>query len=91
MVETFFKTLKSELVWRTVSKPGEAREALARYTMVLHPIRRTPRWLHPPPSSASHCHSNDLPEATQVHVDATPTRAPTLVRARAQPSSRSSA
>ena len=32
MVETFFKTLKSELVWRTVFQTrAEATEALARY------------------------------------------------------------
>jgi putative transposase len=32
MVETFFKTLKSELVWRArFQTRAEAREALARY------------------------------------------------------------
>ncbi len=32
MVETFFKTLKSELVWRTrFQTRSKAREALARY------------------------------------------------------------
>ena len=32
MVETFFKTLKSELVWRTVFQTRtEATKALARY------------------------------------------------------------
>jgi transposase InsO family protein len=32
MVETFFKTLKSELIWRTVFQTrAEATEALARY------------------------------------------------------------
>ncbi len=32
MVETFFKTLKSELVWRTrFQTRSEAHEALARY------------------------------------------------------------
>src|ERR671917_368005 len=42
MVETFFKTLKSELVWRTVFQTrAEAREALARYIDGFYnPIRR---------------------------------------------------
>ena len=32
MVETFFKSLKSELVWRTVFQTrAEAREAIGRY------------------------------------------------------------
>jgi putative transposase len=41
-VETFFKTLKSELVWRTVFQTrAEAREALARYIDGFYnPIRR---------------------------------------------------
>ena len=42
MVETFFKTLKSELVWRTVFQTrAEAREALARYIDGFYdPLRR---------------------------------------------------
>jgi transposase InsO family protein len=42
MVETFFKTLKSELVWRTAFQTrAEAREALARYIDGFYnPIRR---------------------------------------------------
>jgi putative transposase len=42
MVETFFKTLKSELVWRTrFQTRNEAREALARYIDGFYnPIRR---------------------------------------------------
>lgn len=42
MVETFFKTLKSELVWRTrFQTRSEAREALARYIDGFYnPIRR---------------------------------------------------
>lgn len=42
MVETFFKTLKSELVWRTVFQTRtEAREALARYIDGFYnPVRR---------------------------------------------------
>jgi putative transposase len=42
MVETFFKTLKSELVWRTVFQTrAEASEALARYIDGFYnPIRR---------------------------------------------------
>ena len=42
MVETFFKTLKSELVWRTVFQTrAEAQQALARYIDGFYnPIRR---------------------------------------------------
>ena len=42
MVETFFKTLKSELVWRTVFQTrAEASEALARYIDGFYnPVRR---------------------------------------------------
>ena len=42
MVETFFKTLKSELVWRTLFQTRtEAREALARYIDGFYnPLRR---------------------------------------------------
>jgi putative transposase len=42
MVETFFKTLKSELVWRTVFHTrAEASEALARYIDGFYnPVRR---------------------------------------------------
>ena len=42
MVETFFKTLKSELVWRTVFQTrAEARNALARYIDGFYnPVRR---------------------------------------------------
>jgi transposase InsO family protein len=42
MVEAFFKTLKSELVWRTVFQTrAEAREALARYIDGFYnPLRR---------------------------------------------------
>ena len=42
MVETFFKTLKSELVWRTrFQTRSEAREALARYIDGFYnPVRR---------------------------------------------------
>ncbi len=42
MVETFFKTLKSELVWRTAFQTrAEAQEALARYIDGFYnPIRR---------------------------------------------------
>ncbi|HZG68712.1 MAG TPA: IS3 family transposase, partial [Herpetosiphonaceae bacterium] len=42
MVETFFKTLKSELVWRTVFRTrAEARDALARYIDGFYnPLRR---------------------------------------------------
>ena len=42
MVETFFKTLKSELVWRTVFLTrAAARDALARYIDGFYnPIRR---------------------------------------------------
>src|SRR5918994_7026047 len=42
MVETFFKTLKSELVWRTVFQTrGEASDALARYIDGFYnPVRR---------------------------------------------------
>ena len=42
MVETFFKTLKSELVWRTVFQTrAEASQALARYIDGFYnPIRR---------------------------------------------------
>jgi putative transposase len=42
MVEAFFKTLKSELVWRTVFQTrAEAREALARYIDGFsNPLRR---------------------------------------------------
>jgi putative transposase len=42
MVETFFKTLKSELVWRTVfCTRREAELAIARYIDgFYHPVRR---------------------------------------------------
>jgi putative transposase len=42
MVEAFFKTLKSELVWRTVFQTrAEARDALARYIDGFYnPLRR---------------------------------------------------
>jgi putative transposase len=42
VVETFFKTLKSELVWRTVFQTrAEATEAIARYIDGFYnPIRR---------------------------------------------------
>lgn len=42
MVETFFKTLKAELVWRTVFQTrAEAKEALARYIDGFYnPVRR---------------------------------------------------
>ena len=42
MVETFFKTLKSELVWRTVFQTrAEARDALAHYIDGFsNPLRR---------------------------------------------------
>ena len=42
MVETFFKTLKSELVWRTVFQTRtEASQALARYIDDFYnPVRR---------------------------------------------------
>jgi putative transposase len=42
VVETFFKTLKSELVWRTVFQTrAEAREAIGRYIDDLYnPVRR---------------------------------------------------
>ena len=42
MVETFFKTLKGELVWRTVCQTRtEATEALARYIDGFYnPVRR---------------------------------------------------
>jgi putative transposase len=41
MVETFFKTLKSELVWRTVFQTrAEATEALARYSDGFYNPRR---------------------------------------------------
>ena len=42
MVETFFKTLKSELVWRTVFQTrAEAREAIGRYIDGFYnPVRR---------------------------------------------------
>ena len=52
MVETFFKTLKSELVWRTAFQTrAEARDALARYIDGFYnPTRRH--------SAASALHSN---------------------------------
>ena len=42
MVETFFKTLKVELVWRTVfQNRAEATAAIARYIDVFYnPVRR---------------------------------------------------
>ncbi len=42
MVETFFKTLKSELVWRTVFLTrAEAAGAIGRYTCAFYnPVRR---------------------------------------------------
>jgi putative transposase len=42
MVETFFKTLKSELVWRTVFQTrSEAEQAIARYIDGFYnPVRR---------------------------------------------------
>ena len=41
MVETFFKTLKCELVWRTVFLTrAEARDALARYIDGFYDPRR---------------------------------------------------
>jgi len=42
MVETFFKTLKSELVWRTVFQTrAEAKAAIARYIDGFYnPVRR---------------------------------------------------
>ena len=42
MVETFFKTLKSELVWRTIfDTRREADQAIARYIEGLYnPVRR---------------------------------------------------
>lgn len=37
VVETFFKTLKSELVWRTVFQTGaEAKQAIGRYIDGFH-------------------------------------------------------
>ena len=42
VVETFFKTLKSELVWRTVFQTrAEAKDAISRYIDGFYnPIRR---------------------------------------------------
>jgi len=42
MVETFFKTLKSELIWRTIFQTrAEARRAIGRYIDGFYnPIRR---------------------------------------------------
>ncbi len=42
VVETFFKTLKAELIWRTVFQTrAEAKEAIARYIDGFYnPIRR---------------------------------------------------
>ena len=42
MVETFFKTIKSELVWRTVFHTrGQAEQAIARYIDGFYnPVRR---------------------------------------------------
>ena len=42
MVETFFKTIKSELVWRTVFyTPVQAGQAMARYIDGFYnPVRR---------------------------------------------------
>ena len=54
MVEAFFKTLKAELVWRTVFQTrAEAHDALARYIDGFYNlIRRTRRWTtSAPPSS----------------------------------------
>jgi putative transposase len=42
MVETFFKTLKSELIWRTVFQTrAEAKQAIGRYIDGFYnPVRR---------------------------------------------------
>jgi transposase InsO family protein len=42
MVKTFFKTLKSELIWRTIyHKPHQAEIAIARYVdSFYNPTRR---------------------------------------------------
>ena len=48
MVETFFKTLKAELVWRTVFQTrAEAHDALARYIdgFYNHSSQRTSRYV----------------------------------------------
>ena len=44
MVETFFKILKSELVWRTVFQTrAEAKETIGRYIDGFYnPVRRPP-------------------------------------------------
>ena len=70
MVEAFFKTLKSELVWRTVFLTRvEAREALARYIDgFYHPIRRHSAlgFISPPSSSGTLPVKPLSTEATQV-------------------------
>jgi transposase InsO family protein len=42
MVETFFKTLQSELVWRTMFEtPQQAEQAIGRHIDAFHnPVRR---------------------------------------------------
>src|SRR5918994_7083293 len=72
-VEAFFKTLKSELVWRTVFQTrAEAREALARYIDGFYnPSGATRRWTSSaPPSSRGAPPAKPLStKPRQVHWD----------------------
>ena len=88
MVETFFKTLKSELVWRTAFQTrAEASEALARYirarpwpvTSMASTIRSgaTRRWTSSAPPSSRGPPSKPLStKSKQVHLKAYATRTP---------------
>src|SRR5215831_17733744 len=75
MVETFFKTLKSELVWRTIFYTRqEADQAIGRYIDGFYnPVRR-----HPPSTSQARRSSKKWPpnEPIPLHSSgASPSRA----------------
>ncbi len=78
MVETFFKTLKSELVWRTAFQTrAEAQEALARYIDGFYnPIRRHSALGFISPAQFERRPTSILlsTKATQVHLAPVPAR-----------------